>query len=110
MLDDGYAGGSDNVTNLNFAVALPTASEIIMAGGSLSENNNGYFLASNVGYWTMSPSSFDGTAKVYSVDVNGKVVPTDVNTQLGIRPVISIESEVGVSYGSGLSGEPYMLN
>ena len=110
MLDDGYAGGSDDVTNLNFAVALPTASEIIMAGGSLSENNDGYFLKSGSGYWTMSPSSFDGTAKVYSVDGNGKVVPTDVNTQLGIRPVISIESEVGVSYGSGLADEPYMLN
>jgi hypothetical protein len=58
----------------------------------------------------MSPSGFDGVAKVYSVDTFGKIVPTDVNTSLGIRPVISIEADIGVSYGSGLPDEPYMLN
>ena len=58
----------------------------------------------------MSPSSFDGTAKVYMVSSDGVLVESDVKSEIGIRPVISIKEDMPVSYGSGLINEPYMLN
>lgn len=106
------AGGIDNETNLLYAIGLPTASEVVMAGGSIEKNNTGYFLKSNKAYWTMTPASFDGSvAKVYVVDVNGKLVPTNVDsTGIGIRPVISIKDNTIVNSGSGLRNIPYNLN
>lgn len=111
MLSNVTFGGNDNETNLNYAMALPTASEIVMAGGSFDDNNSGHFLSSNKSYWTMSPSSFDSSAKVYAVNENGKIVEKVVNSSdVGIRPVISISEDISVNFGDGTKNAPYKLN
>ena len=111
MLASETYGGNDNETNLKYAMALPTASELVMAGASFDDDNNDYFLNSNQSFWTMSASSFDGVAKVYISNSNGKIVESDVAiANIGIRPVISVREDVIVNRGSGLANEPYELN
>ena len=103
-------GGNDNETSLIYSIALPTASEVVMAGGAIGSENKTFFMKGNKSYWTMSASSFDGIAKVYIVSSDGVLVESDVKSEIGIRPVISIKEDMPVSYGSGLINEPYMLN
>ena len=111
MLASETYGGNDNETNLKYAMALPTASELVMAGASFDDDNKDYFLNTNQSFWTMSASSFDGVAKVYISNSNGKIVESDVATaNIGIRPVISVREDIIVNRGSGLANEPYEFN
>ena len=105
--------GNDQETYLDYAVGLPSVSEIIMAGGAVGTDNSSFFLTQDGGsYWTMTPSEFsDNKAKVFLVNENGSIVSTAVDTaNVGIRPVISVREDIPVSHGSGAQNEPYMLN
>ena len=93
--------GNNNLTN---PVGLITKDEY-----ELSMLNNNSFLDSSDSYWTMTPAYFNGSdAFVYSI--NKKVLtPQKVNTESGIRPIITIDKDIKIIRGSGSEDDPYIL-
>ena len=79
---------------------------------------NGYmnrltYLYQNVAYWAMSPFYFGATDtgayefNQYSTGAAGHAWVTA--TWLGLRPVISLKSDVEISGGVGTSDNPYIV-
>ena len=79
------------------------------AGGLLETNNGSFYMNGSSAFWTMTPSSYDAGANVYSVSSGGAILSTNVTDYAGIRPVISVESTLLVMSGNGLKNEPYIL-
>ena len=116
QLNDRYSLISELSSDMAFdknPIGLPTVADIIYAGGSATSNNTNYHLNSGINYWTMSPSSYDAasnSAEVYIVNEYGKIASRSVDsTDVHIRPVISINSQIKVSSGYGTVDEPYIL-
>ncbi len=109
---DLYTVGSSNKGNkaLTYPVGLITADEVAYAGGVYLTSNNSYHLYTNQYYWTMSPHFFRsaGSASVFVVDIDGKLVNDWVNDAFGVRPVINISPDVRIT-GSGTIQDPYVV-
>ena len=127
----------DGYTSENCPIALITADEIIFAGGvlnsekSLSNNPNVWYHRNSEGniivgnsenviaWWTMTPIEwFDDLPMVVVVysetseeDENGglSILWTYEPNQLGVRPVISLNSCVKVT-GIGTPNDPYVVD
>ena len=90
---------------LNYPVGLITLDELYMSG--FLENNN--FLHSNNGYFTMTPSFYNGLdAYVFSVDKD-KIVENKVNKELGVRPVLTLKKDVIIKSGNGSVEKPFTI-
>ena len=98
---------------------LITADEIVYAGGYWGEDNKNYFLYNSdikKDCWTMSPSFWDNNTKkagMLILTTVGKISdwPSSGNTlteSLGIRPVVSISSDITLS-GNGTISNPYQI-
>ena len=111
LSQDGMSTSSATKGNksLTYPVGLITTDESIYAGG-YNMNNNKYYLYTGQTYWTMSANAFDGIyAGVWSVNSNGNFnYFSNVNTNYGIRPVLSIKSDVAIT-GSGTMSDPYVI-
>ena len=85
---------------LTYPVGMLTRDELVLAG-----NESGY-LGSSGNWWTMSPHVFDANSaylKLYTLSGS-----STCNTELGIRPSISIRPEVLVKEGTdGTATNPY---
>ena len=110
---------SVNEGNLVYPVGIPTAQDVVLAGGYLSVlgdeytggpngvmDNQGYYMYSKTGYWTMSPLS---PGKVIYVDENGQLSGADVNETHGVRPVISLNASIVIASGDGTADNPYIV-
>ena len=99
---------------LTYPVGLLTLDEVLLAGGYSSANSS-YYLKTNTGWWIMSPYGFGGSngyaffgAKQYYVNSDGSLSNSDVTNYFGIRPSISIASNVKIAKGGdGSSATPY---
>ena len=81
-----------------------------MAGGAVNANNMNYYLANGENFVTFTPYDFNlGKPTMYSVNNNGALVSTPVNTELGLRPVITLIKDITVS-GSGTVDNPYTID
>ena len=98
---------------LNYPVGLLTVDEYILAG---AKGNNGtadknFYLNTGNGYWLMSAYSISGRY-IYNFGIygNGVLSSWEVNSSLGVRPVVSLklgtEFEIG---GNGTSTNPYIV-
>lgn len=108
QFDDGFTI-SPNKGNgaLTYLVGLLTVDEINLAGGS-TQSNSSYYLYTGKSYWTMSPESVNSaTARVYSVETDGRFSGTAAKITNGIRPSISLTGNELVIAGNGTSQEPY---
>lgn len=96
--------GNGNLTN---PVALITADEIIMGSGGASS----YFYTENT-YWTMTPSYFSDTGDGAHNYTNGLVLEalTDLTTEAGVRPVVSLKPGTEYTSGNGSPETPYVIN
>ena len=56
----------------------------------------------------MSPRLYDYYARVHTVASNGNLGHGYVNSSSGIRPVINLKADVGIT-GSGTSSDPYVV-
>ena len=92
---------------LTYPVGLITLDEIKLAGGGTY--NISYYLYSQRMMWTMSPYDFkEGYANNIAIDYGGYTMESNVNNSRGIRPSISVASNVKVSTsGNGTSTNPY---
>ena len=109
--------GNNKLTN---PVGLITMDEVIYAGGFAGQNNDGYWLYTKQGYWTMSPYYFDPSntypARVFYVNLNGYLRDDYVSSaNLGVRPVINLKAGTqftftdGVAADIGTTSNPYIV-
>ncbi len=100
------SSGNGKLTN---PVGLITVDEATLAGGS-SRVNNSFYLYTNQGFWTGSPSDLGSVgAYVYSFSPGGGLIRPGVSSAYGVRPSVSLKPG-GVWSGSGTSSDPYTVS
>lgn len=81
-------------------------------GGGKNSPNNSFYLNTGLNYWTMSPASWEGNyAYVFYIGSNGYLhTGHGQETDIGIRPVINLRSDVTFNAGSdGTQNNPYIV-
>ena len=104
-------GTSNGNGTLTYPVGLITADEVAMAGGKWLTNNSSYYLYTNQAYWSGSPDSFSSsTARAieFSVRSSGLLSIYNVNSSVGVRPVVSLSSKAKL-LGSGTYNDVYTV-
>ena len=98
---------------LEYPIALITADEIALAGGKYINKNEKYYLKTGGHYWTMTPALYSNSyavSSVWFVEQNGSLNPgLNVDSSLGIRPVINLKANVLISSGDGSIEQPFQL-
>ena len=95
---------------LTYPIGLITIDELEMAGNNWSESNTSYYLHTGAYYWAGSPSDFGGDySHEFSVGDDGYLIYDDVNSNYGVRGVVSLSSESKL-LGSGTYNDVYTVN
>ena len=95
--------------DLTYPVGLITADEVAYAGGKYATTNKSYYLYSGNLYWTISPSLFaSGDSYVWIVYSTGRLTTDYVSSSRGLRPVISLKSDITFS-GNGTMNSPFEI-
>ena len=95
---------------LTYPVGLITADEMSMGGAVRGISNSSYYLYTGNFYWTMSPYHFGaGRAHEFYVSSDGYIYNRLVHTTYGVRPVLSLKSDISVT-GSGTQNDPFLLS
>ena len=106
-VDDTINGNGD----LTYKIGLLTADEIAFAGSIAYTYNRSTYLQENTGttwWWSLSPFYFDGSYAFVWVVNSGYLDSDYVNSNHGLRPVISLISSTNVT-GDGTSENPYVV-
>lgn len=94
----------------NQKIGIISADEVALAGGLYETNNQKYYLYNGENFFTSTPSEYYYyNAYVFTVSDTGALQSTKINTEYGIRPVISLVSTVTVS-GRGTIDDPYTID
>lgn len=104
--DDLYTTSESTSGNklLKYKIGLLTLDEVLLAG------TNSY-LNSLIPYWTMTPGRCtDSICEVFAVNDLGELISVDVTNELGIRPVITVKSDIQKIKGLGTINNPYILS
>ena len=103
------ATDGNNKGLVNSSIGLITYDEVIFAGGYYHQYNYDYYLYSDNGSWTMSPSGFyTSTATAWRIKdatINRRTI-SDTNA---ISPVIVIKSDA-LTVGEGTSIDPFVIS
>ena len=101
---------------LTYPVGLIVADEVMMAGvGAVAIENYSYYLYTGNFYWTMTPSGFseggppdfDGDVLLHAVTYYGGLgTAAFTYDNLGVRPVLSLKSDVQLQ-GNGTMDSPF---
>ncbi len=106
---------------LTYPIALMTADEISYAGGVYDKNSLTWYYYNSVkssstgsiNWWLISPFNWYGntayTFLVYGSNHSGVLGNSYVNNTLGVRPVISLKSDVVYKSGDGTPESPYEI-
>ena len=107
------ANASSGNKALDYPIGLLTIDEASYAGGVNMHdvNNQSYYLYTRKYYWTMSPSSYGGSSRVFYVNENGLLSwsRSTLETAGSVRSVINLRSDVEVLRGSGTQTDPYVI-
>ena len=94
---------------LTYPVGLITVDEVLAGGEKGGTSNSSYYLYTGQSYWTMSPSRFYGSyAQEFLVNYFGNLNPTFVFDDAGVRPVLSLKSDISVT-GTGTQNDPFLV-
>ncbi len=94
---------------LTYPVGLITADEMSMGGAVYGSINSSYYLYTGSAYWTMSPYYFSsGRAYEFYVYSIGRIYNGRVNSSIGVRPVLSLKSDISVT-GTGTQNDPFLV-
>lgn len=102
-------GSEDGNKALQYPIGLISTDEVAYAGGVYNTSNSSYYLCIRNAYWTMSPSSYSGSAGVFCVGSNGRLGWYGVRSAVGVRPVINLRGDLFVT-GTGTSTDPYEVS
>lgn len=93
--------------DLTYPVALLTADEIAYAGGK--GINNAYYLYTGQNWWSMSPYHY-GRGSSYNFNLSGgKLNYSPVNSELGVRPSVSLAPGTRSIDGDGTPEDPFIV-
>lgn len=111
--NDSYTMSETNGNGkLQYPVATLTIDEVIMAGAAVSTEtvDSSNYLNTGKGFWTLTPSVHFATGIDHLV-VNDNFTIISYNTRytLGVRPAISLRSDIQISGGIGSKDNPYTL-
>ena len=99
--------------DLTYPVGLLTIDEANMAGGDIvnMSSNYSYYLYTGDYYWLFSPFDFNAgvSARVSFVGGDGRLNTVNVFISYGLRPVISLKSNIGFS-GNGTMNNPFEIS
>ena len=100
--------GSGKYPNTGY-VGLLTIDELWYAGGG--RNDNTYYLYNSSGWWLLSPYYVDTADKAYMFFGSGSGTGyyAGTNSYYGVRPVISLASDVKYT-GNGTYNNPYRIS
>ena len=102
---------SKSNNKLTYPVGLLTWDEASFAGATWTSSNNGFYLYTGKWYWTMTPAAWFGSyVFVGRVDSVGGLDGGYVYDSYGVRPVLSLKSEVLVTSGDGTLASPYVIS
>ena len=95
-------------------VGLLTADEIAFAGGAYDTTNSTYYINGNTNsswWWALSPLGFIGNdAFVWVVNGRSSFLDYDyVGYNYGVRPSLSLVSNIKISSGTGTATNPYKI-
>ena len=109
---------------LTYPIGLITTDEMVMGGGGTPVrfgqlghiSNKSYYLYGGDYFWTMTPIEFyvlsddeeDAYADVSAIRSDSVLGSQGVNSASGVRPVISLKSDV-ISGGNGTSSNPFYV-
>lgn len=99
--------------NISSKIALLTADEVVMAGGSTAANESYYLHLPNLqgSWWTMTPNKKDNN-KIYYIGINkdGSLLKDIAEDETAfLRPSITLSRKV-ISTGNGTIENPYTIN
>ena len=104
---------SNASAKLEYPVALVTVDELAMAGGVHNTSNTNYYLYNGQYQWPLSPGYFDpnySLATVWGVNSSGGLNSwRNVDSSLGVRPVINLKADTLITKGDGTSLNPYVV-
>ncbi len=98
-----------NNNTLTYPIGLITLDEASFAGGKYSSANINYYLYSGFYYRTMTPINYNYNASLAEITNNGNIVQRPVSFTEGVRPVLSLKSDVIISTGDGTLNSPYVV-
>ena len=112
-LQDNTISFSCPSTNYLSKVGLITPNEVILAGGSIIEENTNFYLYNSEitdNTWTIGSYGIDknNTLFMYSLTSTGLLTNTPITQELHIRPVINVSSNA-VAKGEGSKENPFIL-
>ena len=97
-------------STLKYPVGLITVDEVVLAGGVYNTANSSYYLKTDNYYWFVSPDHFSGSrAGVFNLNNRGNLLSKSVESNLGVRPVVSLSSKAKLS-GNGTYSKPYTVS
>ena len=102
---------------LTYPVGLITSDEAVLAGarGWISAEDNGsnanYYLYTGTVYCTISPNYVNekNYSGIVAVDAFGAIGNLNVGVVTGVRPVVSLHSDILYKSGNGTSTSPYII-
>ena len=105
---------SDRLTvangNLTYKVGLLTTAEVALAGGTSYHKNTSFYLYTGKGFWLLSPNSYSSyDAWQDAVSGNGVITRGKVNSNLGVRPAVSLKPETRILRGDGSKEHPFVI-
>ena len=112
--NDRFTVNDEEVGNgaLTYPIALATADEMYVAGGTNWSESKSYYLYSGVPFWSMTPAGvFGGWAfAVHFTHEDGTAWTSDhVANRYGVRPVINLKPG-SLKVGNGTSDDPYRVS
>ena len=98
---------------LLYPIGLITIDELMLSGYAFGYTNRASYTYSSTGYWTMTPSYYDGDAeasRAYSLSGVGSLSSaTHVNQNVAIRVVINIKGDAKINGGIGTASSPFEI-
>ena len=94
---------------LKYPVGLITGDEIMFAVGKYNKVNNQFYLYTGYNFWTLSPYIFNiSSVRLLKLYNEGNLFYEMSNTNGGIRPVISLKSDIKIT-GKGTMQDPFKV-
>ena len=102
------------LSKITSKVGLITADELAFAGYAFNIGNTTTYLqenATDTEWWSLSPDDFSGSGALvwYVIGGIGYFGYNYVGNTYGLRPSISISSDITISGGTGTSEDPYVV-
>ena len=97
--------------SLIYPIGLITADELVLSGMKKRQINKFAWTYTDIAYFTMTPSQFDHNYTVSDVWALNKYLHgyMTVGSELYVRPVISLKSDVKISGGIGTINDPFVV-